>query len=44
MLHGSDQNSFGNRRLFRSTPVIEGYGQRLKRKGTTHGGEERFCW
>jgi len=44
MQHESDQNSFGDRRLFRFTPVMEGYGERVKRKGTTDGGEEIFCW
>lgn len=38
MQHGSDQNSF------RSTPVIERYGERVKSKGTTNGGEEILCF
>lgn len=42
MQHGRDENPFGNRRLFGSTPAIEGNEGRVKRKGTTNGGEEIF--
>lgn len=44
MQHGSEQNSSGNRRLLASAPGIVGYGERVKRRGTTNGGEEIFCW
>lgn len=44
MQHGRDESPFGNRRLFGSTPVIEGNEGRVKRKGTTNGDEERFFW
>lgn len=44
MQHQRDSNPFNNRRLFGSTPVIEGSGERVKREGTTNGGEEIFFW
>lgn len=44
MQHGRDESPFGNRRLFGSTPVIEGNEGRVKRKGTMNGDEERFFW